>query len=197
MICRHCCQLQVTRDLPILTPYKIWAVAEGGAATGQWKVGSPSDCRPIWISWTVSTAANLLYYGDSVVTDVNGPDFSRGTQGCLPAVAQDAKTGQVLMLAYMNQEAFDLTVSSGRAVYYSRSRQRLWHKGEESGHVQVVQQILIDCDADAIVLRVDQEGAACHKGYRSCFFRELTSEGPQVIAERHVDPKDVYKNPKK
>ena len=131
------------------------------------------------------------------MTDVNGPDFSRGTQGCLPAVAQDAKTGQVLMLAYMNQEAFDLTVSSGRAVYYSRSRQRLWHKGEESGHVQVVQQILIDCDADAILLRVEQEGAACHKGYRSCFFRELTSEGPQVIAERHVDPKDVYKNPKK
>jgi len=130
------------------------------------------------------------------VTDVNGPDFSRGIQGCLPAIAQDSKTSEVLMLAYMNQEAFDLTVSSGQAVYYSRSRQRLWRKGEESGHVQVVQKILIDCDADAILLRVEQQGAACHKGYRSCFFRELTPEGPQVIAERYVDPKDVYKNPK-
>lgn len=130
------------------------------------------------------------------MTDATGPDFSRGTDGCLPAIAQDDATGDVLMLAYMNQEAFDKTLETGRAVYFSRSRQRLWFKGEESGHVQAVKAILIDCDADAILLRVEQKGAACHQGYRSCFFRQLTSDGVKVVSDRLVDPKTVYQNPK-
>lgn len=121
----------------------------------------------------------------------SGPDFTRNG-GLLPAIAQDSQTGQVLMLAYMNAESYAETVRTGRAVYYSRSRGRLWRKGEESGHVQQVRQILIDCDADTILLKVDQVGAACHEGYASCFFREVTPEGNRVIAERLVDPETVY-----
>ncbi len=121
------------------------------------------------------------------------PDFDKGG-GLLPVVAQDAQTGQVLMLAYMNREAFQETVSTGRAVYYSRSRNRLWRKGEESGHVQQVQAIYIDCDADTILLKVHQVGgAACHEGYASCFFRRCTPQGVQVEGERIFDPKEVYK----
>lgn len=120
-----------------------------------------------------------------------GPDFSKNS-GLLPAIAQDAGTGEVLMLAWMNAEAYEETVRTGRAVYYSRSRGKLWHKGEESGHVQWVKQILVDCDADTILLKVEQVGAACHEGYKSCFFRELTPAGVEVVAERLVDPADVY-----
>ena len=119
------------------------------------------------------------------------PDFAKGG-GLLPAIAQDAATGDVLMLAWMNEEALAETVRTGRAVYYSRSRGKLWHKGEESGHVQTVKGIYVDCDADTILLNVEQSGAACHEGYRSCFFRELTPEGAKVIAERLVDPATVY-----
>jgi phosphoribosyl-AMP cyclohydrolase len=97
------------------------------------------------------------------------PDFSRGG-GLLPAIAQDAATGEVLMLAWMNEAAFVETVRTGQAVYYSRSRGKLWFKGEQSGHVQTVRGIYIDCDADTILLKVDQQGVACHEGYRSCFF---------------------------
>lgn len=122
----------------------------------------------------------------------SGPDFSRN-DGLLPTVAQDARTGQVLMVAYMNAESYAETVRTGRAVYYSRSRGRLWRKGEESGHYQVVRQILVDCDADTILLQVEQQGAACHDGYRSCFYREVAPEGLRVVAERLVDPHDVYK----
>jgi phosphoribosyl-AMP cyclohydrolase len=121
-----------------------------------------------------------------------GPDFTRG-DGLLPAIAQDAATGQVLMLAWMNAEAFAETLATGRAVYYSRSRSRLWRKGEESGHVQTVRGVFIDCDADTILLRVEQQGAACHEGYRSCFFREVTPAGLQVMADRLIDPADVYR----
>src|SRR4051812_6133120 len=95
------------------------------------------------------------------------PDFSKGS-GLLPAIAQDATTGEVLMLAWMNDEAFQETLRTGRAVYYSRSRGRLWRKGEESGHWQIVKGIRVDCDADTILLSVDQQGAACHEGYKSC-----------------------------
>lgn len=125
------------------------------------------------------------------------PDFSRG-DGLLPVVAQDAETGEVLMLAYMSAESFAQTLASGRAVYFSRSRRRLWAKGEESGHVQEVVSVRVDCDGDAILLRVRQiGGAACHEGYRSCFFRELTPGGPRVIGERIFDPAQVYgANPK-
>ena len=121
-----------------------------------------------------------------------GPDFSRN-DGLLPAVAQDAATGEVLMVAWMNAEAFEETVRTGRAVYYSRSRGKLWRKGEESGHVQTVRGIYVDCDADTILLKVEQAGAACHEGYRSCFFREVTPAGLTVIAERLIDPAEVYR----
>lgn len=121
----------------------------------------------------------------------SGPDFSKGG-GLLVAVAQDAATGQVLMVAWMNQEAYEETLRTGRAVYFSRSRGKLWRKGEESGHFQTVRGIYLDCDADTILLKVDQTGAACHEGYKSCFFREVTAEGLKVIAERVVDPGAVY-----
>lgn len=122
----------------------------------------------------------------------SGPDFTRG-DGLLAVVAQDATTGEVLMLAWMNAEAYAETLRTGRAVYFSRSRGKLWRKGEESGHTQVVRSLYVDCDADAILLKVEQAGAACHEGYRSCFFREITPGGLRIVAERLVDPASVYK----
>jgi len=119
------------------------------------------------------------------------PDFSKG-DGLLPAIAQDATTGDVLMLAWMNAESLAQTLATGEAVYYSRSRRRLWHKGEESGHVQRVLAVLVDCDADTILLKVEQQGVACHEGFRSCFFRQLTPQGVQQVAQRLVDPTKVY-----
>ena len=124
-------------------------------------------------------------------TTNNTPDFSRNN-GLLPAIAQDADSGKVLMLAWMNAEAFQETLRTGRAVYFSRSRNKLWYKGEESGHVQTVVQLLIDCDRDTILMQVRQIGAACHEGYESCFFREVTDEGLKIIDERLVNPDDVY-----
>jgi phosphoribosyl-AMP cyclohydrolase len=108
------------------------------------------------------------------------------------AVAQDAATGQVLMLAHMNQAAWEQTLATGQAVYYSRSRGRLWKKGEESGHVQRVREIYVDCDGDAILLKVEQVGAACHEGYESCFFRRLADGGWQAVGTRVFDPAAVY-----
>lgn len=99
-------------------------------------------------------------------------------RGLIPVVAQDAATGQVLMLAYMNREALEKTLHTGQAWYWSRSRQSLWRKGEESGHTQTVRRVHVDCDADAILLTVDQTGAACHTGHRTCFFR--TPEGAET-----------------
>ncbi len=123
----------------------------------------------------------------------NMPDFSRG-DGLLPAIAQDAETGEVLMMAWMNAESYAKTVATGQAVYYSRSRGKLWHKGEESGHTQKVEAIFVDCDADTILLKVRQKGPACHEGYRSCFFRQQTKDGFEVVAERLVDPAKVYRS---
>jgi phosphoribosyl-AMP cyclohydrolase len=123
---------------------------------------------------------------------LQGPDFSRG-DGLLPAIAQDFETGDVLMLAYMNEESYAETLRSRRAVYFSRSRGKLWRKGEESGNVQQVQEICFDCDADTILLKVRQVGgAACHEGFRSCFFRKVTSDGFEVVGERLFDPEEVY-----
>ncbi len=96
------------------------------------------------------------------------------------------------MLAHMNAESFAETLSSGRAVYFSRSRGRLWRKGEESGHHQEVVAVYTDCDADSILLKVRQTGAACHEGYKSCFFRQVTPQGLKVIAQRLVSPETVY-----
>ncbi len=124
-----------------------------------------------------------------------GPDFDKGG-GLLPAIAQDVHTGEVLMMAYMNQESFAETLATGQAIYYSRSRNKLWRKGEESGHIQKVYAIYVDCDRDCILLKVEQlGGAACHEGYRSCFYRQVTPDGLKVVAERVFDPKQVYKNP--
>jgi phosphoribosyl-AMP cyclohydrolase len=120
-------------------------------------------------------------------------DFDKAG-GLVPAIAQDAVTGDVLMLAWMNQEAYEETLRTGRACYYSRSRRRLWRKGEESGHVQEVREIYLDCDADTILLKVRQVGgAACHEGYRSCFFRRMEDGGLVVVGERVFDPAQVYK----
>ncbi len=120
-------------------------------------------------------------------------DFEK-TGGLVPAIAQDADTGDVLMLAWMNREAYEETLRTGRACYFSRSRNRLWRKGEESGNVQQVRQVLVDCDADTILLKVHQiGGAACHEGYRSCFFRALDGAEVRTIGERIFDPKQVYK----
>src|SRR5205814_3661300 len=120
-------------------------------------------------------------------------DFDKAG-GLVPAVAQDADTGEVLMLAWMNREAFEETLRTGRAVYFSRSRGRLWRKGEESGHVQEVREVYVDCDADTVLLKVRQiGGAACHEGYPSCFFRRVYGDAVQVIGERVFDPKQVHK----
>jgi phosphoribosyl-AMP cyclohydrolase len=121
------------------------------------------------------------------------PDFSRGADGLLPAIAQDADNGQVLMLAWMNAPSWEATLRTGRVTYWSRSRGQLWCKGETSGHVQRLVEARIDCDADAILLRVRQQGAACHEGYRSCFFRTVDREQKVSIADsRLVDPAAVY-----
>jgi phosphoribosyl-AMP cyclohydrolase len=116
-------------------------------------------------------------------------DFEKGG-GVVPVVTQDHASGRVLMVAYMNREAFEETVRSGRACYFSRSRNRLWRKGEESGNFQSVREIRLDCDADTILLRVDQHGdrAACHEGYESCFFRVLDGDSWDVADDRRVDP---------
>jgi phosphoribosyl-AMP cyclohydrolase len=120
-------------------------------------------------------------------------DFDKAG-GLVAAIAQDHRTGEVLMIAWMNREAFDETVRTGRAVYFSRSRGKLWRKGEESGNVQEVKEIYIDCDADAILLKVNQiGGAACHEGYKSCFFRKLDAGELKTVAERVFDPQAVYK----
>jgi phosphoribosyl-AMP cyclohydrolase len=119
-------------------------------------------------------------------------DFDKAG-GLIPAIAQDVDTGEVLMMAWINREAFDETVRTRRAVYFSRSRNRLWRKGEESGNVQEVVGIYIDCDADTVLLKVRQVGgAACHEGYKSCFFRKVEDGSLKVVSERLFDPKEVY-----
>lgn len=120
-------------------------------------------------------------------------DFAK-SGGLVPAIAQDAATGEILMLAYMNQESFDETIRTNRACYFSRSRNKLWRKGEESGNVQEVVEIRIDCDQDTIVLKVNQVGgAACHTGFRSCFFRKIEKGMLLEDGIRVFDPKEVYK----
>ncbi len=113
--------------------------------------------------------------------------------GLVTAVVQDAASGQVLMVAHMNREAWNETLASGRAVYFSRARGRLWRKGEESGNSQLVREIYVDCDADSVLLKVEQiGGAACHEGYKSCFFRQVTPDGLKIVSERVFDPNQVY-----
>ena len=120
-------------------------------------------------------------------------DFSK-LDGLVPAIVQDYDTGQVLMLAFMNAEAWQATLSTGRATYYSRSRKKLWVKGETSGHVQLVKEIHIDCDDDTVLLKVEQiGGAACHTGHRSCFYRKVENGSVTICGEPVFNPKEVYK----
>jgi phosphoribosyl-AMP cyclohydrolase len=114
--------------------------------------------------------------------------------GLVPAIVQDAGTGEVLMFAYMNREALELTIRSGETHFYSRSRKKLWHKGETSGNVQSVTEVRTDCDSDTILVKVRQKGGACHLGYMSCFFRKVENKSSWKITESPIfDPKDVYK----
>lgn len=115
--------------------------------------------------------------------------------GLIPTIAQDAKTGQILMTAYMNQAALETTIKTGYATYFSRSRGKLWKKGEQSGHFQKVEQILIDCDQDCLLLKVNVDAGQCHTGYWSCFYRLLDKYGKnlQFIAKKVYDPKKTYK----
>lgn len=119
---------------------------------------------------------------------INGEDL-------IIAVAQDYETSEVLMVAYMNLEAWEKTLKTGNVHYWSTSRRKLWLKGESSGHLQRVQQILVDCDQDAVVLKIKQEGAACHKGYYSCFFREIANKNGfklDIIKDKVFQPENVY-----
>ena len=121
------------------------------------------------------------------------PDFAKGN-GIVPVVVQDAETKEVLMLAYMNQQAWEKTLQTGKATYWSRSRQSLWLKGETSGHVQLVKDIFIDCDNDTVLLSVQQVGeAACHTGYKSCFYRKFKDGDFVIFGQKIFDPKEVYK----
>ncbi len=120
-------------------------------------------------------------------------NFTKGTDGLLPAIAQDAATGEVLMLAYINEESWRKTIETGKAHYWSRSRNKLWLKGESSGHVQLVKEILVDCDSDTVVFKVEQlGGAACHTGHRSCFYRKVQGDELEVQGEPVFDPDKVY-----
>ena len=130
--------------------------------------------------------------------------LNMGGEDLVIAIAQDWQTNEVLMVAFMNKEAVEQTLKTKKAHYYSTSRQKQWLKGESSGNVQTVKEMYIDCDADAIIMKVEQKGAACHEGYRSCFFRQLdidkenididnlTDEDVKVITERMFDPKEMY-----
>lgn len=116
-------------------------------------------------------------------------DVDFGDDGLVPAVAQDADSGEIVMLAYVNREALDRTRETGFAHYYSRSRDELWKKGGSSGHTQAVREVRVDCDADSLLYLVDQTGGACHTGYRSCFHRTVDGE---VVGEQVFDPAEVY-----
>lgn len=120
-------------------------------------------------------------------------DFNKSSDGLIPAIVQDDKTGEVLMLAYINESAWKKTNETGKAHYWSRSRNKLWLKGESSGNVQIIKDILVDCDRDTVVYKVEQlGGAACHKGYPSCFFRKIDAGELKVYQEPVFDPEEVY-----
>ena len=120
-------------------------------------------------------------------------DIKWNEQGLVPAIAQDWQSGEVLMLAWMNRDALQLTIDEGRAIYWSRSRQALWRKGEESGHVQTLKELRIDCDADTVLMKVEQIGGiACHTGRRACFYRQLEDGAWRVTDDVLKQPADIY-----
>ncbi|WP_429222527.1 phosphoribosyl-AMP cyclohydrolase [Methanobacterium oryzae] len=116
-----------------------------------------------------------------------------GDQELVIAIAQDYKTNEVLMVAYMNREAFEKTVETKKAHYWSTSRQKIWLKGESSGNFQEVHEIFVDCDEDAVLMKISQKGGACHEGYESCFFRKLEDNKLEVVGNKLFDPDEVYK----
>lgn len=116
------------------------------------------------------------------------------SHGLISAVIQDSKTNEVLMSAYMNKEAVEKTSSTGKAHFYSRSRKKLWLKGETSGNIQTVKDIYVDCDKDCLLIKVDQKTAACHNGYESCFYRKLNNGKIEIVGKKIFDPDKVYKN---
>jgi phosphoribosyl-AMP cyclohydrolase len=123
---------------------------------------------------------------------IDALDFTK-SGGLVTAIAQDDATGEILMVAHMNEESFQRTLASGEVVYWSRSRQQLWHKGESSGNTQIVKSLAVDCDGDVVLLRVEQRGgAACHTGKRSCFFRHLEDGAWVDVGEQVFDPDEVY-----
>ena len=131
---------------------------------------------------------------DKVETSTTfSPKFN--AHGLIPAITQDAETGEVLMVAFMNEEALAQTLATGNAIYYSRSRKRLWKKGEQSGHVQKVREIFVDCDQDCLILKVAVDAGQCHVGYQSCFYRRLkpgSTDQLEFVAEPVYDPDKVY-----
>lgn len=118
--------------------------------------------------------------------------ISFNSDGLVPAIAQQHDTGEVLMMAWMNRDAVAETLTTGRVCYWSRSRKGLWRKGESSGQQQRLVEFLVDCDGDTILLKVDQDGVACHTGRRTCFFTAMRSDGPAEVAKVQIDPKDLY-----
>ncbi len=121
-------------------------------------------------------------------------EISFNKKGLLPVIVQDVNNGEVLMMAWMDKEAVEKTIASGKAYFWSRSRKKLWLKGESSGHYQLVREMWIDCDEDTLLIKVEQMKAACHKGYRSCFFRKINKEGRiELMGEKVFEPGKVYK----
>ena len=121
-------------------------------------------------------------------------NFTKSADGLLPAIVQEYQSGEVLMLAYINRESWERTLATGKAHFWSRSRKKIWLKGESSGHVQIIHDILVDCDNDTVVFKVEQVGgAACHTGYRSCFYRRISGQELQIIGEKIFDPEKVYR----
>ena len=119
-------------------------------------------------------------------------DFSKGG-GLIPAIIQDWKTGEVLMVGYMSPDSWAKTQKTGKVCFWSRSRKKLWTKGETSGNVQIVKEVYLDCDNDALLVKIEQVGAAaCHTGYRSCFYRRVVEDRLKTVGERVFDPKEVY-----
>lgn len=122
-------------------------------------------------------------------------DFEKSENGLLPAIVQDYKSNEVLMLAFVNKGSMKKTVETGKAHYWSRSRNTLWLKGESSGNIQKIREILVDCDRDTVIFKVEQVGgAACHKGYRTCFFQVFDGKKLNIVGDRVFDPKQVYGN---
>jgi phosphoribosyl-AMP cyclohydrolase len=121
-------------------------------------------------------------------------DLKYDQNGLIPAIVQDAETGEILMMAYMNENSLRATVETGKTHFWSRSRQKYWMKGESSGHTQEVREIYIDCDLDTLVIKAKQNGAACHMGYRTCFYRRLDANGDwEVVGQKIFNPDEVYK----